>query len=190
MGKQLARDKEMGSSTYLRLGLESCNKAVSEPPKIFSVLCFVLEKSIRKNEKLLKSSKCKNMATIFHSSIAPGVSIKQYIDRIFKYSNCSPSCLVVAYIYMDKFLQQVGDRLTSLNVHRLLITSIVLAAKYVEDECYSNAYYAKVGGVSKEEMNRMEMKFLVSIDFRLHVTLETFNRYCSQLEIEQSAAGK
>lgn len=74
------------------------------------------------------------MPTIFHSSIAPGVSIKQYIDRIFKYSNCSPSCLVVAYIYMDKFLQQIGDCLTSLNVHRLLITSIVLAAKYVEDE--------------------------------------------------------
>ena len=43
------------------------------------------------------------MATIFHSSIAPGVSIKQYIERIFKYSNCSPSCLVVAYVYMDKF---------------------------------------------------------------------------------------
>lgn len=132
MGKQLAY--EMGSRTYLSLGLESCNKAISGPPKIFTVLSFVLEKSIQKNEKLLKSSKSKNMPTIFHSSIAPGVSIRQYIERIFKYSNCSTSCLVVAYIYMEKFLQQVGDCLTSLNVHRLLITSIVLAAKYVEDE--------------------------------------------------------
>lgn len=124
----------MGSRTYISLGFESCNKAVSGPPKIFSVLSFVLEKSIQKNEKLLNSSKFKNMPTIFHSSIAPGVSIRQYIERIFKYSNCSPSCLVVAYIYMEKFLQQVGDCLTSLNVHRLLITSIVLAAKYAEDE--------------------------------------------------------
>lgn len=125
---------EMGSRTYLSLGLESCNKPISAPPKIFSILSLVLEKSIQKNEKLLKSSKSKNMPTIFHSSIAPGVSIRQYIERIFKYSNCSTSCLVVAYIYMEKFLQQVGDCLTSLNVHRLLITSIVLAAKYVEDE--------------------------------------------------------
>ncbi|KAL8155416.1 hypothetical protein AgCh_000704 [Apium graveolens] len=123
------------------------------------------------------------MPTIFHSSTAPGVSIRQYIERIFKYSNCSPSCLVVAYIYMEKFLQKVGDCLTSLNVHRLLITSIVLAAKYVEDECYSNGYYAKVGGVSKEEMNRMEMRVILEI---IHV-LMTVKRDPSRLPVVSGA---
>lgn len=41
-----------------------------------------------------------------------------------------------------------------------------------------------MGGVSTSELNRLEMKFLFSIDFRLQVTIETFGRYCLQLEKE------
>lgn len=49
---------------------------------------------------------------------------------------------------------------------------------------FNNAYYAKVGGVSTAELNRLEMKFLFSLDFRLQVTVETFRSYCSQLDKE------
>nr|DAD19479.1 TPA_asm: hypothetical protein HUJ06_020942 [Nelumbo nucifera] len=52
---------------------------------------------------------------------------------------------------------------------------------------FNNAYYAKVGGVSLAEMNRLEMKFLFTLDFRLHVTVETFKSYC--LLLEKEAAG-
>ena len=34
---------------------------------------------------------------------------------------------------------------TPLNVHRLLITGILLAAKLMDDNYFNNAYYAKVG---------------------------------------------
>lgn len=53
---------------------------------------------------------------------------------------------------------------------------------------FNNAYYAKVGGVSTSELNRMEMNFLFSIDFRLQVSVETFGRYCLQLEMESAEA--
>ncbi|KAL6318630.1 hypothetical protein AAG906_000708 [Vitis piasezkii] len=95
-----------------------------------------------------------------------------YIDRIFKYSGCSPSCFVVVHIYVDRFLQHTDAHLTSLNVHRLLITSVMVTAKFIDDW----------GGVSTAELNRLEMKFLFSLDFRLQVTVETFRSYCSQLE--------
>lgn len=51
---------------------------------------------------------------------------------------------------------------------------------------YNNAYYAKVGGVTTAELNRLEMKFLFGLDFRLHVSLRTFGKYCSELEKEVS----
>lgn len=76
--------------------------------------------------------------------------------------------------------------LTSLSVHRLLITSIMLAAKFIDDAFYNNAYYAKVGGVTTAELNRLEMKFLFGLDFRLHVSLRTFGKYCCELEKEVS----
>lgn len=51
---------------------------------------------------------------------------------------------------------------------------------------FNNAYYAKVGGVSTRELNRLEVKLLFSIDFRLFVSVDTFRTYCVQLEKEDN----
>ncbi len=39
---------------------------------------------------------------------------------------------------------------TPLNVHRLLITGILLAAKLMDDNYFNNAYYAKVSAVRRQ----------------------------------------
>lgn len=49
---------------------------------------------------------------------------------------------------------------------------------------FNNAYYAKVGGISTSEMNKLEMKLLFSVDFRLQINVETFRKYCLLLEKE------
>ncbi|KAM5561274.1 cyclin-P3-1 [Rosa sericea] len=170
------------SETFSSLGLEESAAGHSGKPRVLSVLSSILEGSVRKNERLVRQSKIKDVITMFHASEVPALSIRKYIERIFKYSSCSNSCFVVAYIYIERFLQRTGTCLTSLNVHRLLITSILIAAKFMDDDCYSNGYYAKVGGVSTAEMNNLEMAFLLSLDFKLYVTTEMFGKYCQQLE--------
>ncbi|XP_058077681.1 cyclin-P3-1-like [Magnolia sinica] len=183
--ESLAPDTEaVGAEVYAVLGLNGSRRGASETPRVLSLLSSHLERSVQKSEKILETAKKKEIITVFHGSRAPNLSIRQYIDRIFKYSNCSPSCFVLAYIYMDRFLQQPDIHLTSLNVHRLLITSVMVAAKFIDDAFFNNAYYAKVGGVDALEMNRLELKFLFSLDFRLHVNLGTFGRYCLLLEKE------
>ncbi|KAL9435890.1 hypothetical protein AB3S75_022035 [Citrus x aurantiifolia] len=177
----LALDTEsVGTDIYHTLGLKDLGKGTVGSPKILSLIGRLLEKSVQKNEMLLDTIKTKDV-TIFHGLRAPTISIQQYIDRIFKYGACSPSCFVIAHIYMDRFLQKTDGHLTSLNVHRLLITSVMVAAKFIDDAFFNNAYYARVGGVSTAEMNRMELKFLFSLDFRLQVNVETFHKFCSQL---------
>ncbi|KAJ6306659.1 hypothetical protein OIU78_021887 [Salix suchowensis] len=156
----------MHSDIYRTLGLKELRKGVFRSPRVLRLLSSLLDKSVQKNEMLLETTQIKDVVTIFHGLRPPTVSIRDYVDRIFKYSACSPSCFVVAHIYMDRFLQQTDIRLTALNVHRLLITSVMIAAKFVDDAFFNNAYYAKVGGVSTEELNRLEMKFLFSIDFQ------------------------
>eukprot|EP00252_Welwitschia_mirabilis_P020592 TRINITY_DN5079_c0_g1_i3.p1 TRINITY_DN5079_c0_g1~~TRINITY_DN5079_c0_g1_i3.p1 ORF type:complete len:171 (+),score=21.67 TRINITY_DN5079_c0_g1_i3:416-928(+) len=122
---------------------------------------------------------------VFHGLRTPTVTIQSYIERIFKYSNCSPSCFILAYAYIDRFMQQQSEVLiTSLNVHRLLITSVMVAAKFVDDAFLNNTYYAKIGGISVSEMNRLEIEFLFNLDFKLQVTLDTFESYCIRLEKE------
>lgn len=58
----------------------------------------------------------------FQSSYAPDVSVEAYLERIRKYSRCSDACFVMALIYVDRMIETRGLTLTTLNVHRLLIT--------------------------------------------------------------------
>ncbi|KAL0341154.1 UNVERIFIED_CONTAM: Cyclin-U4-1 [Sesamum radiatum] len=83
--------------------------------------------------------------SIFHGLTRPSISILCYMERIYKYANCSPSCFVVAYIYIDRFVQkQPLLPISSFTVHRLLIASVLVSAKFMDDMFYNNAYYAKV----------------------------------------------
>ncbi|KAL3537089.1 hypothetical protein ACH5RR_000455 [Cinchona calisaya] len=123
--------------------------------------------------------------SVFHGLTRPTISIENYLERIFKYANCSPSCFIVAYIYLDRFTQrQRSLPINSFNVHRLLITSVMVAAKFLDDMYYNNAYYAKVGGISTREMNFLEVDFLFGLGFHLNVTPTTFHTYFSYLQRE------
>ncbi|MBA0853969.1 hypothetical protein Goshw_024519 [Gossypium schwendimanii] len=180
----MAKGKAGESNPYTGLGLDESGNRLPGSPRVLSLLSSVLERSVRRNEKLLAGSKIKDVITIFHGSSAPSLNLRQYVERIFKYCKCSNSCFVVAVIYIDRFLQRIDAYLTSLSVHRLLITSVMVAAKFMDDQHYNNAYYAKVGGISIEEMNRLEMRFLFDLDFRLNVTTEVFNKYWLMIQQE------
>jgi len=120
--------------------------------------------------------------TPFHSSKPPTISVKNYLeDRILKYAGCSEETFILALIYMDQVVQFNPDFvICSLNVHRLLITSIMLASKFFDDVYYNNAYYARVGGISNAEVNSLEMEMLRMISFSLFVQPEQYERYrCS-----------
>ncbi|KAG8370719.1 hypothetical protein BUALT_Bualt13G0012600 [Buddleja alternifolia] len=174
----------LSSRDYITLGLKNPSKDNLGNPRILSLLSAYLERSVQKNERILETSQTKDVITIFHGLRAPSLSIQQYIDRIFKYACCSPSCFVIAHIYVDRFIQRTNLYLTSLNIHRLLITSVMVAAKFMDDAFFNNAYYARVGGISTRELNKLELKFLFGLDFRVHVSIETFGKYCSVLKKE------
>ena len=101
--------------------------------------------------------------------------------RINRYAGCSPECFVLALVYIDRLIARNGLALTSLNVHRVIITAVMLAAKFFDDQYYNNAYYAKVGGIPCVEINALELEMLFSCGFSLAVTSDVFERYFSEL---------
>uniref|UniRef100_A0A8R7P8H9 Cyclin n=1 Tax=Triticum urartu TaxID=4572 RepID=A0A8R7P8H9_TRIUA len=103
-------------------------------------------------------------------------------NAFFKYAECSPSCFVLALVYMVRHLHQPNVYMTPFSVHRLLITSVVVDAKFTDDAFFNNALYARVGGINTIEMNRLELDLLFNLDFGLKVNLETFGSYYLQLE--------
>ncbi|KAJ8537142.1 hypothetical protein K7X08_035543 [Anisodus acutangulus] len=159
---------------------ESCDQ---EMPRVINFMASVLERVAETNDLSRRFSAQK--ISMFHGLTRPTISVLSYLERIFKYANCSPSCFIVAYIYLDRFSQkQPLLPINSFNVHRLLITSVLVSAKFMDDIFYNNAYYAKVGGVSTTEMNLLEVDFLFGIGFQLNVTPSTFHTYYSYLQTE------
>lgn len=148
------------------------------PALIVRVVSSIVNKSIRGNADVIIHD---GSFLKFQSSYAPEVSVESYLERIRKYSRCSDSCFIMALVYVDRLIEKKGLVLSRLNAHRLLITSVMLAAKYHDDFFYNNAYYAKLGGLSLQELNVLELDVLKFLDFSLFIPTESFDKYTLQL---------
>jgi len=146
---------------------------------IVPVLACVLNQLCMRNDKLPMNQK--NVSK-FHALRPPAITIKDYLSRIAKYAACSGECFVLALVYIDRIIQSNPTFVVnSLNIHRLLITSVMLAAKFFDDQYFNNAYYAKVGGVPCNEMNSLEVEFLFMTNFTLFVATDTYKQYYTEL---------
>jgi len=58
----------------------------------------------------------------------------------------------------------------------------MVAAKYADDFFYKNEYYAKVGGISKSEINALEVEIVTNLNYHLHVNNRELAVYIDKLE--------
>lgn len=159
--------------------MEASPEQSAEGLAIVQVLAAVLDRLVFANAPIARADP--GQVTKFHAMKAPGIAIQQYLERIHKYASCSNECFILALIYIDRLIQRNNFLLTDLNVHRVVITGVLLAAKFFDDAYYNNAYYAKVGGVLVSEINGLEVDFLFRINFSLHVTPDEFDKYRAEL---------
>ena len=113
----------------------------------------------------------------FISKKIPNVSIRNYLERLSKYSKIENNTLLLVLIYIDRICELNKIRLNYFNIHKLILGGLLIAIKYNEDDYFSNIFYSKVGGVSKKEIDNLEYEFLTLIDFNLYVSDELFIRY-------------
>jgi hypothetical protein len=151
--------------------------AVSDLQSLIATLGSVFEEMLEEAAKLPN-----NIVTDFHAKTVPSIGIRDYMARLSKFAHCSSECFIFALIYIDRFTEKHPNFvINAFNVHRLFITSLVVATKFFDDRYYNNEYYAKVGGVSNAEINMLEIKFLHSLNYKLHVSPKTFYEYRSRL---------
>lgn len=63
-----------------------------------------------------------------------------------------------------------------------MYNSLLLAAKFFEDQPCDNGYFATVGGVSLRELNAMEVLFLTLTKHRISVDGSDFDKYSKVVE--------
>jgi len=124
----------------------------------------------------------------------PDIPIASYLNRIKRYLKCSSTCWIAMLVYLDRVLSLSKARefpvvLDSLSVHRLMIGAALAAAKFNEDSNFSNEYIAQVGGISLQELNRIELLFCNILDWDFNLDVETFEKYYHQLVSHPTLCG-
>lgn len=134
-------------------------------------------------DSMCASAPTPEQRSCYSSPRVPSIAIIDYFKRIRTYFRCTNSCFVLCLVYMDRIAdrrpQAAPCRIT---IHRLLLSCMVLAAKYHDDEFYSNSYYAKVGGLRVSELNSLERKSMEVLNWSLSVEPEVFWRYYDRLQ--------
>lgn len=116
--------------------------------------------------------------THFDAAYAPPISLRLYIERLGAYFGCSQECFVLSLVFLDRLVKGSDNfAVSSANIHRVLVTALLIATKMQDDETCSNAYYAQVGGLAMNELNMLEAKMLEMMHYRCHVSAKEYEEY-------------
>eukprot|EP00927_Polykrikos_kofoidii_P043850 TRINITY_DN37951_c0_g1_i1.p1 TRINITY_DN37951_c0_g1~~TRINITY_DN37951_c0_g1_i1.p1 ORF type:complete len:358 (+),score=42.70 TRINITY_DN37951_c0_g1_i1:86-1075(+) len=120
---------------------------------------------------------------VFFGARAPDLDMCGYFSRFWGHFKCSRECYIVASVYIDRIVTRRPDLwMNDLSIHRLLLTSMVLAAKFHDDLQFRNSVYAQIGGVSTSELASLERAFCSLIDWNLYVSRVEYERYFELLK--------
>jgi hypothetical protein len=143
-----------------------------------------IKRFVELNDKIPNSN---STLTYFHSKHVAPISIESYLNRILKYTLCGNECFLSVLVYFHR-MSQIQNYIPSFpssckknkkpfiinsyNIHRLLIAGVTVSAKFNSDIFFLNSHYAKVGGLPINELNSLEMEFLMLNNYDLHVSVE------------------
>jgi len=145
---------------------------------VVELLGTLLDKTVQRNDGLGRKSELAE----FEAGKACPLTASAYLKRIMKYGGCSPCCVVVGLMYLQRLKQRMPTVcLTSGNMQRLLLTSVMVAAKFLDDLYYSNKHWARIGGLNLQEVNTLELKLLFLLSFSVGVSRDEYQEYLQGL---------
>eukprot|EP00826_Nyctotherus_ovalis_P031283 TRINITY_DN2497_c0_g1_i11.p1 TRINITY_DN2497_c0_g1~~TRINITY_DN2497_c0_g1_i11.p1 ORF type:complete len:210 (-),score=32.08 TRINITY_DN2497_c0_g1_i11:219-848(-) len=153
----------------------------SSNPQSWRIIATVLERAVSNMEARELTFDLRK--TCFDAVKVPSISLRSYLARLHKYANCSDSCFVVAFAYIDRALQNGELAVSGKSIHRIVLLALLLAIKYSDDEYADNQYYSKVGGISLPELNLLESEMLRLLNFDLYVSPQLYSQYLHSLRV-------
>ena len=113
----------------------------------------------------MKKKPSKGINEPLYSKLIPVLTLEQYLVRIIKYTEVEKNTLITAYLYIIKLIKKENFILSINNIYRLLLGSVVLAKKVLEDIKYKNSFYCEIGGLSVLEFNKIEYSLFTRLNF-------------------------
>jgi hypothetical protein len=125
------------------------------------------------NEKIIITENNHNVRCLICRH-KPSITINDYIKQIFKseiIDELNYDAIILYTINLIHYLKTKGIYLNNYSCHRIISTLIMLSSKIIEENPYSNWYWAMLCGVSLEDMNFMERTIMQILDYNLHIVI-------------------
>ena len=116
--------------------------------------------------------------------------LRTFIQETLRRSRTSYSTLQVALYYLilikphvpkhNFTTEQPEDRYSDRALQcgrRMFLAALILASKYLQDRNYSARAWSKISGLNTQEINQNEIAFLLSVNWKLHIADDVFQRW-------------
>jgi hypothetical protein len=181
----LAKDADDQGPNFAK-SIEMLKTDAEAQEPVVSFFCRVLDRTVVDNDGRSLAHNSPVAHPLFQHSRPCPLCPSEYVQRILKYTRCSPCNLIVGLIYLQRLKDLDTDgkctRLTSYNIQRLLLTAIMLASKFLDEPHVSNKQWALVGDLSVQEMNSLELEMLWLLKFSLNTSRDEYDECLRSLE--------
>jgi len=155
-----------------------------DPKQMVSGLISTLQFIVSSNEGTEIPPVLANTYSVYSSPWTyDWATVEEYLNRLLEWIVCGPECFIVAMCMLKK-LEAVAavPPITQTSVHRVYLTCLMMAVKFVEDETLCNADFAKVGCVAVAELNKMERSAFLALDCNVCVSPEEYEVTKAEIE--------
>ncbi|KAJ5092733.1 hypothetical protein N7456_008594 [Penicillium angulare] len=193
-----AQDVEVSQTKRLRpaapdVKILPAQYELADPSDLVVLISSMLMELIRFNDKIPLHQ---GRLTRFHSRSPPRISVQDYLQRLTTHATLSPPILLSMVYYIDRLCALYpAFTVSSLTIHRFLISSATVASKGLSDSFWTNKTYSRVGGISMNELAMLELEFLFRVQWRIVPQPEVLVDYyqslverCEGFEIERSGS--
>ena len=112
----------------------------------------------------------------FKSIQVPDINISEYMKYVTHHlQKLSSNAILMSLFWLQRFMHKVSSiKINHWTIHRLQLTLLCCAHKFVDDDIHNNADFALVGGISLKELNYQEVELLCLLNFDLYASLNDF----------------
>jgi hypothetical protein len=138
---------------------------LAKPKDLVVLISSMIMELINYNDKIPLNE---GRLTRFHSRTPPRISVRDYLQRLTTHATLPPPILLSMVYYIDRLCALYpAFTVSSLTIHRFLITSATVASKGLSDSFWTNKTYARVGGISLAELALLELEFLWRVEWKI-----------------------
>ncbi|RHZ89056.1 hypothetical protein Glove_19g324 [Diversispora epigaea] len=100
---------------------------------------------------------------------SPDLNFKRFCVKMISKSPIIEPVVFLSLKYIQRYIKK-GNNFNITNEYQLFTIALMVANKWHNDEVYAKKVWSEISGISQVNIDSMEISFLKSLNFKMHIT--------------------